>query len=80
MFSEPETIHFKKLIKSVFNTITFYLEYDNNEVDFKEKTMSSTIQLIKIWTNMFTYIYMSFYIYTSDKKCVYIQLYENLFE
>ena len=35
VFSEPETIHYKKLNKSVLNIITFYLEDDNNEeVDF----------------------------------------------
>ena len=35
LFSEPETIHYKKLNKSVLNTITFYLEDDNNKiVDF----------------------------------------------
>ena len=28
---EPETIHYKKINKSVLNTITFYLENDNNE-------------------------------------------------
>ena len=38
IFCEPETIHFKKINKSVLNTITFYLEDDNNEeVDFNEK-------------------------------------------
>ena len=35
VFCQPETIHYKKLNKSVLNTITFYLEDDNNkEVDF----------------------------------------------
>ena len=34
VFCEPETIHYKKN-KSVLNTISFYLEHDNNEeVDF----------------------------------------------
>ena len=35
VFSEPETIYYKKITKSVLNTITFYLEDDDNEeVDF----------------------------------------------
>ena len=31
VFCEPETIHYKKINRSVFNTITFYLEDDNNK-------------------------------------------------
>ena len=31
VFCEPETIHYKKINKSVLNTITFYLEDDNNK-------------------------------------------------
>ena len=38
VFCEPETIHYKKINKSVLNTITFYLEDDNNEeVNFMKK-------------------------------------------
>ena len=49
VFSEPETIHYKKINKSVLNTITFYLEDDNNEkVDFNQETLTFTLQLIKI--------------------------------
>ena len=49
IFSEPETIPFKKINKSVLNTITFYLEDDNNkEVDFNGKTLTFTLQMIKI--------------------------------
>ena len=49
VFSEPETIHYKKINKSVLNTITFYLEDDNNEeVDFNEETLTFTLQMIKI--------------------------------
>ena len=49
VFSEPETIHYKKINKSVLNTITFYLEDDNNEeVDFNGETMTFTLQMIKI--------------------------------
>ena len=49
VISEPETIHYKKLNKSVLNIITFYLEYDNTkEVNFKGKTLTFTLQVIKI--------------------------------
>ena len=49
VFSEPETIHYKKINKSVLNTITFYLEDDNNEeVDFNGETSTFTLQMIKI--------------------------------
>ena len=49
VFSEPETIHYKKINKSVLNTITFYLEDENNEeVDFNHETLTFTLQMIKI--------------------------------
>ena len=49
VFSEPETIHYKEIIKSVLNTITFYLEDDNNkEVNFNGETLTLTLQMIKI--------------------------------
>ena len=49
VFSEPETIHYKKLNKSVLNTITFYLQDENNkEVDFNGETLTFTLQMIKI--------------------------------
>ena len=49
IFSEPETIHYKKINKSVLNNITFYLEDDNNkEIDFNQKTLTFTLQMIKI--------------------------------
>ena len=49
VFSEPETIHFKKINKSVLNTITFYLEDDNNkEVNFNGEMSTFTLQIIKI--------------------------------
>ena len=48
VFSEPETIHYKKINKSVLNTITFYLEDDKNEeVDFNGKTLTFTLQMNK---------------------------------
>ena len=49
VFSEPETIHYKKINKSVLNTITFYLEDDDNEeVDFNGETLTLTLQANKI--------------------------------
>ena len=49
VFSEPETNHYKKINKSVLNTITFYLEDDNNkEVNFNGETLTFTLQMIKI--------------------------------
>ena len=49
VFCQPETIHYKKVNKSVLNTITFYLEDDyNEEVDFNQETLTFTLQIIKI--------------------------------
>ena len=49
IFSEPETIHYKKINESVLNTITFYLEVDNNEeVNFNGERLTFTLQMIKI--------------------------------
>ena len=49
MFTEPETIYYKKINKSVLNTITFYLEDDKNEeVDFNQEILTFTLQMIKI--------------------------------
>ena len=49
IFCEPETIHYKKINKSVLNTITYYLEDDNNEeVVFNGETLTFTLQMIKI--------------------------------
>ena len=49
VFCEPETIHYKKINKSVLNTITFYLEDDDyEEVDFNGETLTFTLQMIKI--------------------------------
>ena len=48
VFCEPETIHFKKINKSVFNTITFCLENDDNEeVIFIGETLTFTLHTIK---------------------------------
>ena len=49
VFCDPETIHYKKTIKSVLNTITFYLGDDNiEEVNFNGATLTFTLQMIKI--------------------------------
>ena len=49
VFCEPETIHYKKINKSVLNTITFYLEDDDHkEVNFNAETLTFTLQMIKI--------------------------------
>ena len=49
LFCQPQTIHFKKINKSVLNTKTFYSEDDNNKVvDFKGETLTFTLQMIKI--------------------------------
>ena len=49
VFSEPETIHYKKTNKSVLNTVTFYLEDDDHkEVNFNGETLTFTLQMIKI--------------------------------
>ena len=48
VFCATETIHYKKN-KSVLNTITFYLEDNNNEeVDFNGEMLTFTLQMIKI--------------------------------
>ena len=45
---EPETFHYKKINNSVLNTITFYLEDENNEVvNFNGETLTFTLQMIK---------------------------------
>ena len=49
VFSEPETIHYKKINKSVLNIITFYIEDDKNEkVNFNGEKLTFTLQMIKI--------------------------------
>ena len=48
VFCEPGTIQYKKLNKSVLNTLTFYLE-DNihQEVDFNGETLTFKLQMVK---------------------------------
>ena len=49
VFCQPKTIPYKKINKSILNTIMFYLEDDNNdEVDFSGETLTFTLQMIKI--------------------------------
>ena len=48
VFCEPETIHYKKINKSILNTLTFYLEDDDNEeFDFNGETLTFTLQMNK---------------------------------
>ena len=48
MYKEPRVKLFKKINKSVLSHITFYLEDDDHEpVDFNNKTLSFSCQLIK---------------------------------
>ena len=50
VLSEPKTIHYKKLNKSILNTIPIYLEDDNHEeVNCNGKTLTFTLQLIQIY-------------------------------
>ena len=49
VFCEPETIHYKKINKSVLKTITFYLEDDDHkEVNINGETLTFALQMIKI--------------------------------
>ena len=66
VFSEPEAIQYKKINKSVLNTITFHLENDNNEeVDFSGEKLTFTSQLFKN-----KYIKGVLKKYKSDSYCV----------
>ena len=50
VFSQRETIHYKKMSKSVLNTIIFYLDDDNiKENNFNGERLTFTLQMIKIW-------------------------------
>ena len=49
VFSELETIQYKKINKFVLNTQAFYLEDDDhNEVNFNGETLTFTSQMNKI--------------------------------
>ena len=49
VFCEPETIHYKKINKSVLKTIGFFLKEDNNgEVNFNGETLTFTLLMINI--------------------------------
>ena len=59
VFPELGTIHHKKTNKSVLNTVSFYLEHeDNKEVNFNGETLTFTLQMIKNYYNMFTYNFL----------------------
>ena len=46
----------QKINKSALNTITFCVQNGNKEeVNFNGETLTFTLQMIKIWTNMLTY-------------------------
>ena len=67
VFSEPETIHYKKLNKFVLDTITFYLEDDNNkEVNFNGETLTFTLQMIKNLNNSLQQICLLIYVTILD--------------
>ena len=49
VFCEPETTHYKKTIKSILKTITFYLEdNEHKEVNFNGEALTFTLQMSKI--------------------------------
>ena len=49
IFCEPQTIHYRNINKTVFNTILFQLQIDNREqVNFNGQTLTSILQLFKI--------------------------------
>ena len=49
VFCEPETIHYKKINKSVLKTITFYSDdSDNKEANFHQETLKFKLQLIEV--------------------------------
>ena len=49
VFCEPETIHNKEMNKFVLNTLAFYSEDNKSEeINFNGKTMTFTLQMIKI--------------------------------
>ena len=51
VFSEPESIHYEKINKSVLNTTTFCLKDDNHEaVSFIQEVLTFKLQVIKIRT------------------------------
>ena len=48
VFCKRETIHYKKINKSILNSATFYLEdNDDKEFDFNGETFTFTLQMIK---------------------------------
>ena len=58
VYKEPKVKLFKKVNKSVWSHIRFYLEDDDHkEVDFSRKTRSFKCQLNKI-QNLFLYTYI----------------------
>ena len=62
MLKEPKIKLFEKVNKSVLSRIRFYLEDDDHkEVDFNNKAISFTCQLIeKYYSFLYTYIYTKY--------------------
>ena len=48
VFFEPETLHYKKTIKSILKTITFFPVNNKKEVHFIGKMLTFRLQMIKI--------------------------------
>ena len=49
VFCQPETTDYKKINKSVLNSLTFYLEDDDHEeFKFNAKTLTFILELVKI--------------------------------
>ena len=59
--------------KSILNTITFYIEDDNNkEVTFNQETLTFTLQMIKILNK---YVYIHLYLC----ECLYLRIHTFIF-
>ena len=66
VFSKPETKFYKKLNKSVLNTITVYLEDDKHkENNFSGETLTLTLQMVKVLSCK-----VSFQKFKNDSYCV----------
>ena len=64
VFSQRETVHYKNSRKSALITITFYLDdYNHEEVSFNGKTLTPTLELVKI---QFQSFYISFQKYITN--------------
>ena len=65
VFSQPETVHYKKINKSILNSITFYLEdVINGKIDFNGETLTFKLQMIKF------FIILEFFKFETNSYCV----------